>query len=164
MRLITGCLLSVALIISGCLKKDVGCPYKVDNRIAPVSEEQALLNYLSANSITTAVKHGSNMYYEVILSGSGNSPELCSTILIKYEGKLTSGTVFDSKNAQIFTLGTLIEAWKVGLPLIKKGGRIRLYVPPTLGYGNADVKDDTGAVIIPANSVLIFDITLNDVQ
>lgn len=162
MKLITGCLL-LTVVFCGCLKKDIGCPYKVENKIAPVSEEQAILNYLSGNSLT-ATKHGSNMYYEVVQGGTGNTPGMCSNVIVQYTGKLANGNIFDSKNAAAFTLGSLIEGWKVGLPLIKKGGRIRLYIPPTLGYGMVDVKNDTGAIVVPANSILIFDITLSDVQ
>jgi FKBP-type peptidyl-prolyl cis-trans isomerase FkpA len=35
-----------------------------------------------------------------------------------------------------------------------------LYIPPTLGYGSREIKDNLGNVIIPANSILIFDIEL----
>jgi FKBP-type peptidyl-prolyl cis-trans isomerase FkpA len=64
----------------------------------------------------------------------------------------------------VFVLGTLIDGWKIGVPLIKKGGQIRLYIPPSLGYGSSDVRDNQGRVIIPGNSILIFDITLIDLQ
>jgi len=148
---------------SGCLKKEGGCTYKNENKVAPASEEQALLNYLTANNIS-ATKHGSNMYYEVVTPGTGAVPGLCSRVLIKYAGKLTNGSQFDSNNdGVVFTLGSLIEGWKIGLPLIKAGGEIRLYIPPSLGYGSADVKNN-GVIIIPANSILIFTITLLDVQ
>jgi len=159
MRLIAALVLCLSIGLSGCLKKTGDCQYKLENKVAPVSEEQAVLNYLSANNIT-ATKHGSNMYYEVVQPGAGAAPGLCSGVLVQYSGKLVNGTVFDSQNNAIFTLGSLIEGWKVGLPLIKKGGQIRLYIPPTLGYGAVDVKDGSGAIIIPANSVIIFDITL----
>ncbi len=163
MKLISGALFCFAFLLSGCLKKDIGCAYKTDNKVAPAAEEQALLTYLSSNSIT-ATKHGSNMYYQVVQSGTGDAPGLCSGVEVKYAGRLTNGTTFDSKNSAIFTLGSLIEGWKLGIPLIKKGGRIVLYIPPTLGYGAVDVKDITGVVIIPANSILVFDITLNNIQ
>jgi FKBP-type peptidyl-prolyl cis-trans isomerase FkpA len=52
----------------------------------------------------------------------------------------------------------LILGWQYGIPLVKAGGRIMLYLPPSLGYGS----QSTGT--IPANSVLIFDITLQGVQ
>jgi FKBP-type peptidyl-prolyl cis-trans isomerase FkpA len=163
MRILVVTLLMCTVFFASCLKKNDGCPYSVTNRPAPSSEEQAVLNYLTTNGIT-ATKHGSNMYYEIISSGTGATPELCSGVIVQYSGKLASGTVFDSQSNAIFTLGSLIEGWKVGLPLIKKGGRIKLYIPPSLGYGAVDVKDGSGTVIIPGNSILIFDITLNDVQ
>ncbi len=155
--------LLAVLFLASCLKKDTGCSYSTGNKTAPVSEEQAIMAYLSTNGIT-ATKHASNLYYEILNPGTGSSPNLCSNILIKYTGKLTNGTVFDSQNSAVFVLGTLIDGWKIGIPLLKKGGQIRLYIPPTLGYGSTDVKDQNGNVIIPGNSILIFDITLSDFQ
>jgi FKBP-type peptidyl-prolyl cis-trans isomerase FkpA len=58
----------------------------------------------------------------------------------------------------------LIEGWKIGLPLIQKSGKIKLYIPPSLGYGASDIKDNNGVVVIPANSMLIFDVSLVDFQ
>lgn len=160
--LVACALFSVSLV--SCLKKDSGCSYRIENSLAPTSEEQAIQSYLSTNNIT-ATRHSSNMYYEIVSPGSGTAPNLCSTILIKYTGKLANGSVFDSQNNAVFTLGSLIDGWKIGIPLIKKGGQIRLYIPPTLGYGSRDIKDNTtGAVIIPGNSILIFDITLIDLE
>lgn len=54
--------------------------------------------------------------------------------------------------------------WQKGLPYIKGGGKIKLYIPPSLGYGAKDVKDDMGNVIIPANSILVFSLELTDVK
>src|SRR5574343_51517 len=159
MRGISLFLVSVLVLASSCLKKDTGCSYSVSGKTAPASEEQAVLTYLSNNSIT-ATKHSSGMYYQILSPGTGTGPNLCSNILINYSGKLTNGNVFDSQNNAVFVLGSLIEGWKIGLPMLKKGGQIRLFIPPTLGYGATDVKDPSGNVIIPANSVLIFDITL----
>lgn len=151
--------LSVSIVFSGCIKNDTGCAYKDNNLIAPSSEEQAVLNYITSNSIS-ATKHGSNMYYEIVNTGSGGSPDVCSRVTVSYSGKLTNGTEFDKQSNYVFVLGSLIEGWKKGLPLIQKGGRIKLYIPPSLGYGTIDVKDQSGTIIIPANSVIIFDITL----
>ena len=160
MKRIFLCLLVGSFFSIGCLKKETGCP-PPSNIVAPVSEQQVIADYLAANNLT-ATKHTSGLYYQILLQGSGEAPNNCSSIVINYVGQLSNGTKFDEgKNA--FVLGSLIEGWKKGLPLIQKGGRIKLYIPPTLGYGSSDIKDN-GVVVIPANSMLIFDITLLDLQ
>lgn len=159
------CLLLIGcFVFSGCLKQDKGCPYKELTVTAPMAEQQQVEAYLAANSITTAVKHPSGMYYAVVTPGTGNKPSLCSVVSVGYSGTLQNGTVFDQQNIISFDLGRLIEGWKKGLPLIAKSGRIKLFIPPTLGYGNTDVKNSAGVVVIPANSMLIFDIEVFDVN
>jgi FKBP-type peptidyl-prolyl cis-trans isomerase FkpA len=158
------CLLLICFVFSGCLKQDKGCPYKEVNVIAPTAEQQQVEAYLSTNGITNAVKHSSGMYYVVVTPGTGNKPGLCSVVSVGYNGTLQNGSVFDQQNIISFDLGRLIEGWKKGLPLIAKGGRIKLYIPPSLGYGNTDVKNSSGVVVIPANSMLIFDIEVFDVN
>ncbi len=74
-----------------------------------------------------------------------------------YTGKLVNGTVFDQTPAganATLVLGQLIVGWQKGLPLIGTGGKITLYIPPSLGYGSSAVGS------VPANSILIFDIEL----
>lgn len=94
--------------------------------------------------------------------GSGGSPDLCSQVSLSYSGKLTDGTQFDASSGVVFQLGSLIEGWKKGVPLIQKGGTIKLYVPPSLGYGPQPFRDQQGNIVIPGNSVLIFDVTIID--
>ena len=79
--------------------------------------------------------------------------------MVKYKGYLTNGTCFDSTKTSLptFTLGQLIVGWQKGIPLIKAGGAIRLFIPPSMGYGSNTVGP------IPANSNLIFEIKLVDV-
>ncbi len=157
------CLLLLCVLLSGCLKSDKGCPYNSANVTAPAVEEQQVQAYLDANGLT-AIKHPSGFFYQVVMPGSGARPELCSVVSVGYIGTLSNGNVFDQQNLISFDLGRLIEGWKKGLPLIQKGGRIKLYIPPTLGYGPVDVKNDNGTVVIPANSMLIFDIEMFDVN
>lgn len=163
MRKIIGCLLVIAFMASSCLKKESGCRFNESNVVAPANEVAMVESYLSANSIA-ATKHPSGMYYQVLSLGSGGSPHLCSQVKVAYVGKLTNGTIFDQSSSEVFTLGGLIEGWKKGIPLIQKGGSIMLYIPPTLGYGQVDVRDrQTNAIVVPANSVLVFEITLDDI-
>ena len=164
MRMISLCLLSVLVLTTGCFKRDNGCSFTDSNVVAPASEVTAVQNYLSSQGIGSAIQHPSGFFYQIIAQGSAPNPTVCSLVNVGYTGKLTSGSVFDTETSLSFQLGSLIEGWKKGLPLIGKGGSIRLYIPPSLGYGAVDVKNNQGVVVVPANSILIFDINLLDVQ
>lgn len=164
MRKIILCLSVIALLASSCLKKESGCPYSDRDIVAPATEVTAIENYLSSQNITTATKHSSGMYYEIVTAGTDVTPNLCSQVQVGYVGKLTNGAIFDQTSSTVFTLSSLIEGWKKGLQLVKKGGQIKLYIPPALGYGYSDMKDTGGNVIIPAGSVLVFDLTLINVN
>jgi FKBP-type peptidyl-prolyl cis-trans isomerase FkpA len=149
-----------------CLKSGENsrtCAYPVQNITAPQSEQDSIKAYLDTLHIE-AQHHPSGFYYNIVNSGSGSdSMKLCSEILIDYRGQFKSGQVFDQATDAYLVLGALIEGWKKGIPLIKKGGEINLYIPPSLAYGSADLTDkNTGAVIIPGNSMLIFNVKLKD--
>jgi len=125
---------------------------------APAAEIQAVKDYLAANSLT-ALEHCSGVSYIIDAPGSGATANPCSNVTVKYEGKLTNGTIFDSNNTGVsFLLGQLIKGWVAGIPLIKPGGSIRLFIPPSLGYGSSAYGS------IPGNSILIFRVDLVAVQ
>lgn len=147
--------------LTGCLKNnddDFTCNYNACGLVAPASEQKQVTDYLAANGLT-ATQHCSGLYYIIEEAGTGATPTVCSQIAFSYTGRLTSGHIFDQAATPIVSpLSQLITGFKNGIPLIKAGGKIRLFVPPSLGYGPNTVGD------IPANSVLIFDVTLAGVQ
>lgn len=99
--------------------------------------------------------HCSGVFYSIQAEGTAANPTACSNISVTYKGMLTNGSVFDQTATPVgFNLGMLVPAWRNVLPLIKGGGRIIMYVPPTLGYGS----QANGP--IPANSILIFEVDL----
>ena len=154
---------SVILLFSSCSKKNDICIYDSCAVAAPASEVSQVESYLATASIT-ATKHCSGVYYVIDAPGSGGSPSICSTISVKYKAQLTNGNIFDEATTPVsFQLGGLIESWKIAIPLIQSGGKIRIYAPPTLAYGNQDVKDGSGNVVVPANSILIFEVELTAV-
>ena len=159
----------ISISLSGCLKgstADDMCSYEPCAIKASANEEQAIVAYLENNNITDAQRHCSGMYFKVETPGTGKTPEVCSNITVNYSGRLTNGNEFDaSRNGPItFLLRNVIAGWKNGIPQIKEGGRIRLFIPPSLGYGNQDQTDRNGNVVIPGGSILIFDVELNRVQ
>ncbi|HSC40528.1 MAG TPA: FKBP-type peptidyl-prolyl cis-trans isomerase [Chitinophagaceae bacterium] len=151
-------LVCAVVVLSGlrCFKSNNTAPCAPK----PVADDEpAILAYLAANNITGYAKLPSGMYYKIDSMGSGASPNASSKVYVTYTGKFTDNSIFDSVSDASktgWTLGTLIQGWQIGLPLISKGGRIKLFIPSALGYGC----QATGP--IPANSVLVFDIVLVD--
>ncbi|HLS70624.1 MAG TPA: FKBP-type peptidyl-prolyl cis-trans isomerase [Chitinophagaceae bacterium] len=125
--------------------------------VASQTEVVELKNYLEDNAIEAEYDER-GFYYIILKEGTGKTPHQCSKIKIDYEGKLTNNHVFDAANAISFPLENLIMGWRMGLPLLKEGGEMILYLPPSLAYG-ARAQGD-----IPANSILIFKINLIEVQ
>ncbi|MBI4079705.1 FKBP-type peptidyl-prolyl cis-trans isomerase [Candidatus Kaiserbacteria bacterium] len=104
--------------------------------------------------------------------GTGAQAAPGSIVSVLYVGKLSDGTVFDSSEAHdneplIFQLGApgIIAGFQIGINGMKEGGERIMQIPPSLGYGGEDVTDPTsGAVIIPANSTLVFNVKLVKVE
>jgi len=159
-------LLGLTFFLGSCTKS-AKCGFTDSNASASAAEITHIQDYLATNSIA-ATQHPSGFFYSIDNPGSGNTATICSNITVNYTGTLLStGVVVDSNNAGAgvsFVLGQLIVAWQKALPLIKSGGSITLYVPPSLGYESADVRNEYGVVVIPANSYLKFSIHLLDVQ
>lgn len=158
------------LFLAGCLKKqnnsDPKCTYKESTTKAPQAEQDALQDSLTAYGLH-ATLDTSGFYYTITDPGSGPAvADLCSLIAIYYKAGFFNGKSFDSSLVQpaVFQLGQLIAGWQKGIPLLKKGGKITLYIPPSLGYGAEVKKDRDGNILIPANSYMVFDITLADLQ
>jgi FKBP-type peptidyl-prolyl cis-trans isomerase FkpA len=104
----------------------------------------------------------SGLMYLVEKAGSGEAPKDIDTVVVNYKGTLIDGTEFDNSYTRgeplSFRLDGVIPGWTEGLKHIKKGGKIKLVIPPDLAYGK------TGVPGIPANSTLVFDVELLDIK
>lgn len=122
-------------------------------------DDDIIKQYMADNSLT-ATATGTGLYYIVDAVGTGTQATSNSTVTVAYKGYFTSGELFDeSDNTGVtFSLNSVIEGWQEGIPFYKEGGSGILLIPSDLGYGS---QARSG---IPANSVLLFDISLIDVQ
>ncbi len=108
-----------------------------------------------------------NLQVKDLKVGTGATAKLNSTVSVTYVGKLANGTVFDSSAVDnkgkpvslTLAAGKVIEGWVEGVPGMKVGGTRELVIPPALGYGCTSPSPK-----IPANSTLIFTITLVSVS
>lgn len=114
---------------------------------------------------TTKIKTTeSGLKYSIVDQGEGESPSDGNAVMINYTGYLGDSTKFDSSveldQPLEFVVGNkdVIDGLDEGIRLLKKGGKARLILPPSLGYKNVALPQ------IPANSTLIFDVELLDVK
>jgi len=99
----------------------------------------------------------SGLQYKVIKAGEGASPTATDTALVKYEGRLRDGTVFDANEQTPMPVGAVVPGFSEALQLMQKGGEYRIWIPSDLAYGDVSPGPE-----LPANSLLIFDVTLLD--
>ncbi len=101
----------------------------------------------------------SGLQYKIIEEGTGRNPTANDTVTVHYRGTLTNGTEFDSSYSGgkpiSFPLHGVIKGWTEGLQLIKEGGKIQLFIPSDLAYGNRNVGQH-----IKAGDTLVFDVEL----
>ena len=109
-------------------------------------------------NLAASTKTASGLYYRDITVGAGALVPVASgaSVTTTYAGYLRNGTEFDSGNLPAFTTGTgaVIDGYDEGVRGMRVGGQRQLIIPPSLGYGSR------ASGSIPANSILIFVITL----
>jgi len=110
--------------------------------------------------------------------GTGANPKIGDKVLVNYAGWLADGTLFDSNYEEVaikfdkfdesrkqgggyepFPMdyspdSRLVAGFKEGLLSMKIGDKIRIFIPPHLGYGAQ------GGGPIPPNADLIFDLEI----
>lgn len=102
---------------------------------------------------------------EEVKVGTGSAVKSGDTVTVHYLGTLLDGTKFDSSydRGEPYTTpigkGVVIKGWDEGMIGMKVGGKRKLTIPSSLGYG------EMGAGrIIPPGAGLIFEIELVDVK
>lgn len=107
----------------------------------------------------------SGLQYEDLVVGNGAQPQNGQKVIVHYTGWLTNGTKFDSSvdRGQPFDFvlgqGQVIKGWDEGVATMKIGGKRKLVIPASLGYGARGAGG-----VIPPNSTLVFEVQLLNVQ
>ena len=110
------------------------------------------------------VHTNSGLEYEDLVVGTGGMPRAGQRVSVHYSGMLTNGTPFDSsynRNKPFefkIGVGQVIQGWDEGVLSMRVGGKRRLIIPASLGYGSRS------AGMIPPNSTLIFEVELLEIK
>lgn len=97
--------------------------------------------------------------------GQGPAAQAGDKVKVQYTGTLTNGTEFDSSRKAgkpfEFTLGRgeVIKGWDQGVAGMKVGGKRKLTIPASLGYGARGAGG-----VIPPYATLLFDVELVEIE
>lgn len=111
------------------------------------------------------VKLADGLSYVDELVGKGPVAKPGHQVTVHYTGWLTNGTKFDSSLDRgqpfVFQLGAgqVIKGWDQGVAGMKVGGKRKLTIPASLGYGARGAGG-----VIPPNATLIFEVQLLGVK
>ena len=130
---------------------------------AMVNKEKAKEFFALLSSQEGVQKDSSGFYYEILQPGKGATPTMDDTVRLHYHGTLTDGTVFDSSvergEPASFPMNGVIKGFSGGLTKTQVGGKIRIYIPSELGYGD---NPRPGGKIKPGDT-LIFECELLEI-
>jgi FKBP-type peptidyl-prolyl cis-trans isomerase len=129
-----------------------------------VTERADNATFLARNKAQAGVTEtASGLQIQTISEGTGASPTDSDVALVNYKGTLRNGEVFDASQQPTplpVAVPNIIPGFSEGLKLMKKGGKYRIWIKPELGYGKEAKTDRTGREVLPADSLLIFEVEL----
>jgi FKBP-type peptidyl-prolyl cis-trans isomerase len=157
--------LAGSLIIAAGTVTLAGCSLGGETTLPPYTDPATTTFATSTGVVIPAMTRlNANVYSQDVTVGTGRVVAVGDSITVYYKGALSTGFVFATLARPTTPFVTvldsgLIKGWNVGLVGIKTGGIRRLAIGPESAYRYSNITDqNTGAVLIPSNSVLAFDI------
>lgn len=119
-----------------------------------VEKQQAFVD--AAAAVEGAVRTPSGLVFQVIVEGEGVTPVSGDDVVLNYVGAFSDGSVFDRTEEPVkFDVDRLVPGFTEGLKMMRPGGKYRIVIPSSLGYGERGIPGD-----VPPNAALDFTIEL----
>lgn len=155
------------------------CETEADSTLSdPAERDQIIIEEYLQNQGLNAQMTEDGLYYLVLEEGEGETPLFADLVTVHYEGWTLYGDLFEDTHIvdaetgetirdepESFTLFYQLagerffpEGMQEGVSMMKRGGRMRLYIPSRLAFGS------TGSSLrnIPPNTVVIYEVELLD--
>jgi len=153
-------LFAAIALFAACSKSDNNDPQSTACSVkaqyvndSSATQRAQMIAFCNNNGITYTL-HPSGILYQIVTPGDTAKPNLCTSLTMTYTGKLMTGIQFD-KGTITYALKDLIVGWQIAVPLIGKGGKIKMVIPSSLAYG---IEGRPG---IPSNAPLYFEMSLD---
>lgn len=130
----------------------------VHDNFTDFENEWVIPNMIKRAGLDTAAlnKTADGIYYDIVSEGSGDPITADSTVTMNYTLRRPDGSTMESRTDYEAKLGNLIPAWIKIVPLLKKGGKVRLFTPSTQAYGAS------GSASLPPYASLDFEIEVKN--
>ena len=121
-------------------------------------------NYIQSENLKDIQRTTNGVYYVIHSHGNYKKGEVGNTVTVHYQGRLVDGREFDSsfKRNEPYSIvlgqNKVIKGWEDVLLHLSEGDSATVIIPSGMAYG------ERAAGAIPANSVLIFDLKVEDIQ
>lgn len=129
-------------------------------------EKKAGVDYLAKLAKEKDIKQlDGGVLYKVLKEGTGAIPADTATVVVKYEGRLIDGTVFDTSANQengvaTFPVQRVIPGFAAALTHMPVGSEWEITIPYAMAYGEQGQPQGG----IPPFSTLIFKVTLVEIK
>ena len=156
-KVVLGLVVVMPFIIGSCMMKETDDIPNFNEQLQ--KDLETIDNYLLANNIQALQDPDGLIRYVIHSDTSGVNPTIDSCVTANYKGILMAGgQVFDTGENISFPLNSVIDGWKIGIPLMNVVDSITLYIPSGLGYGYYGYPPE-----IPSNANLIFNVGLEKI-
>lgn len=124
--------------------------------LAVQNKTQEAVKSYTAGTLAGLTTTASGLKYKIEDQGSGAKIKAGDQVKVHYYGCLTNGTMFDNsyQRGEMYPypagVGQMIPGFDEGVMLLNRGGKILMFIPSKLGYG------EQAAGQIPPNSELVF--------
>lgn len=129
-----------------------------------LEEEPARIEKFVKDHNVNVAPSASGVYYLEIEKGTGAYVEEGDIVTIHYnlyniEDKLIETSYYGEPMVFVYGTGDMVPGIEEALEKMRVGGKATIIVPSPMGFGNVAIDEE-----LPANSTVIFDLELIDVQ